>query len=395
MRGGQWGSWVHLTLRFIGQALTRSAHLEHHTTATTKTDKIVPFFRCERAPNSKAHAPEVTDEITAGLDFSFQQISCETARCCCCNSNFSVKPGDQRSSCFTPFLGILVKLQKLIALKMMSIDSPGWAGQFCFWVGDDRSDRWTANSRRCHTFTRDWPERTSSDSNDTTCSFSFSSLISNSSNVLIFFNFSFIFFYFFLFANLCKLDANFPLFATDVERAALGNVPANFYESICVPVPDLREFNATPNGTNGGSDPAGGFTPPGPPPLMATSGSSPNGSAAAAPPTQSAPKMLSPMAAPRLPTSSANGVTSYMSHDGESANQIVCSQKSSKVVVRPSAVAGNCEIVQNEWKAAGNGWLLLLLWEVSGTFFSSRPTSWAAARNKCHSSGITRYAFFF
>ena len=180
-----------------------------------------------------------------------------------------------------------------------------------------------------------------------------------------------------------------------MERAALGNVPANFYESICVPVPDLREFNATPNGTNGGSDPAGGFTPPGPPPLMATSGSSPNGSAAAAPPTQSAPKMLSPMAAPRLPTSSANGVTSYMSHDGESANQIVCSQKSSKVVVRPSAVAGNCEIVQNEWKAAGNGWLLLLLWEVSGTFFSSRPTSWAAARNKCHSSGITRYAFFF
>jgi len=115
--------------------------------------------------------------------------------------------------------------------------------------------------------------------------------------------------------EILQKDANFPLFATDVERAALGNVPANFYESICVPVPDLREFNATPNGTNGGSDPAGGFTPPGPPPLMATSGSSPNGSAAAAP-TQSAPKMLSPMAAPRLPTSSANGVTSYMSHDG-------------------------------------------------------------------------------
>nr|CAH0105248.1 unnamed protein product [Daphnia galeata] len=75
----------------------------------------------------------------------------------------------------------------------------------------------------------------------------------------------------------------------DVERAALGSVPANFYESICVPVPDLRDFlagssannnsgnsnnnnnNSNSNSIGGGGGGGGGFSPPPPPPPAVSS----------------------------------------------------------------------------------------------------------------------------
>ncbi|XP_057364479.1 ETS-like protein pointed [Daphnia carinata] len=77
----------------------------------------------------------------------------------------------------------------------------------------------------------------------------------------------------------------------DVERAALGSVPANFYESICVPVPDLRDFlagssannntgnsqnnnnNNSSNSGGGGGGGGGGFSPPPPPPPAVSSSS--------------------------------------------------------------------------------------------------------------------------
>ncbi|KZS00339.1 Uncharacterized protein APZ42_003378, partial [Daphnia magna] len=48
----------------------------------------------------------------------------------------------------------------------------------------------------------------------------------------------------------CWLMSFFSFRFADVERAALGSVPANFYESICVPVPDLRDFLAGSSANN-------------------------------------------------------------------------------------------------------------------------------------------------
>ncbi|XP_046649640.1 ETS-like protein pointed isoform X2 [Daphnia pulicaria] len=91
----------------------------------------------------------------------------------------------------------------------------------------------------------------------------------------------------------------------DVERAALGSVPANFYESICVPVPDLRDFlagssannnsgnsnnnnnNSNSNSIGGGGGDGGGFSPPPPPPLAAVSSSGSNSASNASTPAGS------------------------------------------------------------------------------------------------------------
>lgn len=115
----------------------------------------------------------------------------------------------------------------------------------------------------------------------------------------------------------------------DVERAALGNVPANFYESICVPVPDLRDFltgggassnnNTASNNTannnnhnNNGANSNEAAAPP-PPPAPAAPPAAPatpatqQQQAAALPPP---PKLIrAPHLARPAPPS---GVTSYL-----------------------------------------------------------------------------------
>ena len=116
----------------------------------------------------------------------------------------------------------------------------------------------------------------------------------------------------------------------DVERAALGNVPANFYESICVPVPDLRDFltgggasnnntansnaannnNHNNNGTSSNEAPAPPPPPPPPPPPAPPA-------PPAAPSTQQQQATLPPppklIRAPHLARPPAtNGVGSYL-----------------------------------------------------------------------------------
>ncbi|XP_045026227.1 ETS-like protein pointed isoform X4 [Daphnia magna] len=91
----------------------------------------------------------------------------------------------------------------------------------------------------------------------------------------------------------------------DVERAALGSVPANFYESICVPVPDLRDFLAgssannntgSSNNNNNNNSNRGGFSPPPPPAVSSSSGGVSNSPSNASTPAGSSSTTAQPPA---------------------------------------------------------------------------------------------------